>query len=67
MPTYDYRCEKCGNEFEDFYSMDDADDYGNEFHHYSFKDAIDAGVIADYEIIIEIYDDGTITKKIVVE
>ena len=19
MPTYDYRCEKCGNEFEDFY------------------------------------------------
>ena len=23
MPTYDYRCEKCGNEFEDFYSMDE--------------------------------------------
>ena len=21
MPTYDYRCEKCGNEFEDFYSI----------------------------------------------
>jgi len=21
MPYYDYRCEKCGNEFEDFYSM----------------------------------------------
>ena len=21
MPTYDYRCEKCGNEFEDFLSM----------------------------------------------
>ena len=23
MPTYDYRCEKCGNEFEDFYFMDE--------------------------------------------
>jgi putative FmdB family regulatory protein len=23
MPTYDYRCDKCGNEFEDFYSMDE--------------------------------------------
>ena len=21
MPTYDYRCEKCGNEFEDFLPM----------------------------------------------
>ena len=36
--------------------MDDVDDYGNELHHYSlFRDAIGAGVIADYEIIIEIY------------
>ena len=21
MPNYDYRCEKCGNEFEEFYSI----------------------------------------------
>ena len=21
MPTYDYRCERCGNEFEDFLPM----------------------------------------------
>ena len=36
----------------DIYSMDDEDTYGPLLYEMSFKDAIDAGLLSDYEVLI---------------
>ena len=45
-------------------SMDDEATFGPLFHHYSFPEAVEQGILSDYRVIVLTVDEGEIANKL---
>jgi predicted helicase len=52
------------SEYDVPYSMDNNDVYGDRAYSMSIKDAIDSGIVCDYQVIVSVTTDAELRKKI---
>ena len=45
-------------------SMDDKETFGPLFHHYSFPEAVEHGILSDYRVIVLTVDEGEIARNL---
>lgn len=56
--------EKLEDQGFDFYTMDDESIYGEEFFRYGFGQAVDAGFLSDYRVLVFTVSEEDVQKKL---
>lgn len=54
--------EKAAQNEIDYFSMDDAAIYGEEFHRLDFSDAVAQNLLSDYRVLVLAVDEGSVSK-----